>query len=48
MSLHMLLNSPGGSEYTGAQCRAWMQEAGFRTSYVEHLAGGESMVIGIK
>jgi hypothetical protein len=48
MSLNMLLNSPGGSEYTSAQCRAWMQEAGFRTSYVERLAGGESMVIGIK
>jgi precorrin-6B methylase 2 len=48
MSLNMLIDSPGGFEYTGAQCRAWMQEAGFRTSYVEHLAGPESMVVGIK
>ncbi|MBV9013317.1 MAG: hypothetical protein JO272_14960 [Pseudonocardiales bacterium] len=48
MSLHMLLDSPGGFEYTGAQCRAWMQEVGFRTSYVEHLAGPDSMVVGIK
>jgi cyclopropane fatty-acyl-phospholipid synthase-like methyltransferase len=48
MSLHMLLDSPGGFEYTGAQCRGWMQEAGFRTSYVEHLTGPHSMVVGIK
>jgi hypothetical protein len=38
----------GGFEYTGADCRAWMQETGFRESYVEHLAGPHSMVVGIK
>jgi precorrin-6B methylase 2 len=48
MSLHMLIDSPGGFEYTGADCRTWMQETGFRESYVDHLAGSESMVIGIK
>ncbi|HEY3894043.1 MAG TPA: methyltransferase [Pseudonocardiaceae bacterium] len=48
MSLHMLLDSPGGFEYTGMDCRAWMREAGFRKSYVEHLAGPRSMVVGIK
>ncbi len=47
-SLHMLIDSSGGFEYTGADCRAWMQEAGFRDSYVEHLVGPESMVVGIK
>jgi hypothetical protein len=47
-SLHMLIDSPGGFEYTGADCRAWMREAGFRESYVEHLVGPESMVVGIK
>ena len=26
----------------------WMQEAGFRESYVEHLIGPDSMVVGIK
>jgi len=28
--------------------RGWMQEAGFRESRVEHLAGPDSMVVGIK
>lgn len=48
MSLHMLVDSPGGFEYTGTDCRNWMREAGFRKSYVEHLAGPRSMVVGIK
>jgi SAM-dependent methyltransferase len=48
MSLNMLIETPGGFDYTGADCRAWMQETGFRDSYVEHLAGPDSMVVGIK
>jgi hypothetical protein len=48
MSLHLLLQSAEGFEYTGADCRAWMQETGFRDSYVERLVGPESMVVGIK
>jgi O-methyltransferase domain/Dimerisation domain len=48
MSLNMLIETPGGFDYTGADCRAWMQETGFRESYVEHLAGPDSMVVGIK
>ncbi len=32
----------------GADCRAWMADAGFRDSYVEHLAGPDSMVVRIK
>ncbi|MGH3850931.1 MAG: methyltransferase, partial [Pseudonocardiaceae bacterium] len=48
MSLTMLLETPGGFDYTGADCRAWMQETGFRGSYVEHLVGPDSMVVGIK
>jgi hypothetical protein len=48
-SLHMLIDSPGGGfEYTGADCRSWMQEVGFRESYVDHLVGPKSMVVGIK
>ena len=38
----------GGFDYTGADCRGWMAEAGFRESYVEHLVGPDSMVVGIK
>jgi precorrin-6B methylase 2 len=48
MSLNMLIETPGGFDYTGADCRAWMQETGFRESYVEPLAGADSMVVGIK
>jgi O-methyltransferase domain len=48
MSLNMLIETPGGFDYTGADCRAWMQEAGFRDSYVEHLVGPDSMVVGKK
>jgi hypothetical protein len=48
MSLNMLINSPDGFDYTGADCRSWMAEAGFRDSYVQHLAGPESMVVGFK
>lgn len=48
LSLNMLIDTPGGFNYTGADCRAWMRETGFRESYVEHLVGPDSMVVGIK
>jgi hypothetical protein len=48
MSLNMLIETPGGFDYTGADCQAWMAEAGFRESYVEHLVGPDSMVVGLK
>jgi 8-oxo-dGTP pyrophosphatase MutT (NUDIX family) len=48
MSLNMLIETPGGFDYTGADCRAWMEETGFRESYVEPLVGPDSMVVGIK
>lgn len=48
MSLNMLIETQGGFDYTGADCALWMREAGFRHTYVEHLAGPESMVVGIK
>jgi hypothetical protein len=48
MSLNMLIETPGGFDYTGGDCCGWLQEAGFRDSYVEHLAGPDSMVVGIK
>ena len=48
MSLNMLIETPGGFDYTGADCSEWMREAGFRETYVEHLAGPDSMVVGIK
>ncbi|HKV48788.1 MAG TPA: methyltransferase, partial [Candidatus Acidoferrales bacterium] len=48
MSLNMLIETPGGFDYTGADCIGWMKEAGFREVRVEHLIGPDSMVVGIK
>ncbi|HWT01293.1 MAG TPA: methyltransferase [Pyrinomonadaceae bacterium] len=48
MSLNMLIETPGGFDYTGADCSGWMREAGFSQTRVEHLAGPDSMVVGIK
>jgi hypothetical protein len=47
MSLNMLIEE-FGFDYTGADCRGWMAEEGFHKSYVEHLVGPDSMVVGIK
>ena len=48
MSLNMLIETPGGFDYTGAQCVGWMKDAGFTSARVEHLVGPDSMVVGIK
>ena len=48
MSLNMLIELPGGFDYTGADCIGWLKDAGFRETRVEHLVGPDSMVIGIK
>jgi hypothetical protein len=44
----MLIETPGGFDYTGADCCAWLKEAGFRETYVQPLIGPDSMVVGIK
>jgi hypothetical protein len=48
MSLNMLIETARGFDYTGADCQAWMREAGFRDTRVEPLVGADSMVIGFK
>lgn len=48
MSLNMLIETPDGFDYTGADCAGWMREAGFRQTRVEHLVGPDSMVVGVK
>jgi hypothetical protein len=48
MSLNMLIETPGGFDYTGADCCGWMTEAGFSSTRVEPLVGPDSMVIGVK
>jgi hypothetical protein len=47
MSLNMLVLSHDGFDYTGADCQGWMADAGFGQSYVQHLIGPESMVVGV-
>ena len=48
MSLNMLIETPAGFDYTGADCMGWMREVGFRETRVEHLVGPDSMVVGVK
>jgi SAM-dependent methyltransferase len=48
MSLNMLIETPGGFDYTGEDCAGWMREAGFRDIRVENLVGPDSMVIAVK
>jgi len=48
MSLNMLIETAGGFDYTGADCQAWMTEAGFRETRVVRLVGPDSMVVGLK
>jgi hypothetical protein len=47
-SLHMLLMSPGGFNFTGADCSGWMREVGFRDIRIEQLTAEQSMIVGIK
>ena len=48
LSLNLLIDVGDGFDFTGADCRGWMQQAGFKETRVEPLAGPDSMVIGLK
>ena len=48
VSLNMLIETPGGFDYTAADCAGWMKEAGFRETRAERLEGPDAMAIGIK
>lgn len=48
MSLNMLIETPGGFDYTPRECQAWMRAAGFHKTHVQRLVGPDSMVVGIK
>jgi SAM-dependent methyltransferase len=48
MSLNMLIETQAGFDYTGADCRAWMQEAGFREVQIKPLQGPYSMAVARK
>jgi hypothetical protein len=48
MSLNMLIELPGGSDYTGAQFDKWARTAGFDRTEVRSLAGPTSAAIAYK
>lgn len=48
MSLNMLIELPGGFDYTGAQFDGWCREAGFARTEIVHLAGPSSAAIAYK
>jgi hypothetical protein len=48
MSLNMLIETPAGFDYTGADCTGWLTDAGFTSARVEPLVGPDSMVVGIR
>jgi predicted O-methyltransferase YrrM len=48
MSLNMLIELPGGFDYTGAQFDQWARSAGFERTEVLHLAGPTSAAIAYK
>jgi hypothetical protein len=47
-SLNMLLMTPGGYDFTAADCIGWMQHAGFRDCCTEPLTAEVSMIVGVK
>jgi hypothetical protein len=48
MSLNMLVETPGGYDYTAADCIGWMRDAGFTQARHQPLDGPNSMVVGTK
>src|SRR5215510_1420661 len=48
MSLNMLIETHGGFDFTGADCRKWMKDVGFKRTQVTRLAGPDGMVVGYK
>jgi hypothetical protein len=47
-SLNMLIETPGGFDFTAAEGRTWLAEAGFRDVSAEHLAGPEGVLVAVK
>jgi hypothetical protein len=45
MRLNMLIEIPGGFDFAGADCRAWMKDAGLSHARVIALEGPNSMVV---
>lgn len=48
MSLNMLIETPGGFDFTIADCQKWLRTVGFRRTQAVPLIGPDTMVIGYK
>ncbi|GGZ68138.1 methyltransferase [Streptomyces bluensis] len=48
LSLNMQLVTAGGSEYTGADCRGWLAQAGFERTETLPLTDADSLIVGHK
>ena len=44
----MLIDMPGGFDFTVADCRSWVKDALFKRTQVARLAGLDGMVVGFK
>jgi hypothetical protein len=47
-SLNMALMTPGGFDFTAADCIGWMREAEFHDMRVEPLTAQHAMIVGMK
>jgi hypothetical protein len=48
MSLNMLVDTPGGFNFTAGDCGAWIKNAGFSSWWVEPLVEPDSLIIAAK
>jgi precorrin-6B methylase 2 len=48
MSLNMLIETPGGFDFTASDFNSWAIEAGFRKTYLIPLTGPSSAVVAVK
>lgn len=48
MSLDMQLETPEGRNFTGAEVRQWLKDAGFKHTQIVSLNGPQSLAVGVK
>jgi len=47
-SLNMLVMTPGGFDFSGAECEGWMRRAGFAKTWTQTLTDTHAMTVGLK
>jgi SAM-dependent methyltransferase len=48
MSLNMLVDTPGGFNFTAADCGSWLEDAGFSSWRVQPLVEPDSLIVAVK